>query len=61
MVLKTATAPRRGRFLTAFGNINRETQPGAFRICLIGGYALAVTLALIATYTDRWLPIFSDL
>lgn len=55
MVWKTATAPKRGAFLTLFGNV-RPDQPRAFRACLIGGYGLAVVLLLAAIFADAWLP-----
>lgn len=61
MIWKTASAPKRGTFLTLFGNIRRESQPGAFRACLIAGYALAVTLLLAAVFPGVWLPILTGL
>jgi hypothetical protein len=57
MIFKTATAPKRGTFLTLFGNIQSDTQPQAFKACLIGGYLLAATLFLAAVFSDAWLPI----
>lgn len=56
MVLKTITAPRRGTFLTALGNISRAEQPRAFAACLIAGW----TLAAAALYANVWLPIFKE-
>jgi hypothetical protein len=61
IVFKTATAPRRGKFLTVFGNIRPEIRPRAFRACLLGGYALAAVLLLYAIFPDLWLPIVSGL
>jgi hypothetical protein len=61
MLLKTATAPKRGTFLTALGNIRRDAQPRAFTACLIGGYALAVTAVMAAIFRDFWLPVLSGL
>jgi hypothetical protein len=60
MVWKTATAPRRGAFLTLFGNV-RPDQPRAFRACLIGGYSLAIVLLLAALFIDAWLPALFSL
>ena len=55
MFLKTATAPKRGRFLTLLGNIGRDTQPKAFRVCLIVGYVLGAFMLLAAIFSDVWL------
>ena len=60
MIWKTATAPRRGAFLTLFGNI-RPDQPRAFRVCLIAGYALAAILLLAVLFLDAWFPALSGL
>lgn len=60
MIWKTATAPRRGAFLTLFGNI-RPDQPRAFRTCLIAGYALAAVLLLLAAFPGVWLPALASL
>lgn len=54
MVLKTATAKRRGSFPTLFGNIRPEENPNGFRVCLIGGYALACLLLLAAIFSNAW-------
>ena len=59
MVLKTATAKRRGSFLTVFGNIRPGENPAGFMACLIGGYALALILLVAAISTAAWLPRFS--
>lgn len=61
MLWKTASAPKRGTFLTLFGNIRRESRPGVFRVCLIAGYNLAVALLLAAIFPDVWFPVFRDL
>lgn len=61
MVLKTATAPKRGAFLTLFGNIRPETNPIGFKVCLIAGYALAVVMLLAAVFQDSWLPTILSL
>jgi hypothetical protein len=55
MILKTATAPKRGSFLTLFGNIGRDTQPKYFRACLIAGYAFAGFMLFAAIFSDAWL------
>jgi hypothetical protein len=55
MFLKTATAPKRGRFLTLFGNIGRDAQPKAFRACLIAGYVFGAFMLLAAIFSDVWL------
>ncbi len=61
MVLKTITAPRRGTFLTAPGNISRAEQPRAFAACLIAGWTLAAAFLIAALYANVWLPIFKEL
>ena len=50
LMIKSATAPKRGAFLTLFGNIRRETQPRAFAICQVVGFALAAVTFLSAFY-----------
>jgi hypothetical protein len=59
MIWKTASALKRGTFLTLFGSIDRNNHPRAFRACLAGGYALAVALLLMAMFPGVWLPILS--
>ena len=56
-ILKTAAAPKRGSFLTLFGNIGRHTQPQAFRACSIAGYALAAVMLLAALFSDAWFGV----
>ena len=56
-VIKTATAPSRGRFLTLFGNVERTRRPRAFLVCLIAGYVLSAALLLAAAFSDFWLPL----
>jgi hypothetical protein len=61
LVIKTVTAPKRGTFLTLFGNIRRDTQPRAFMVCLVAGYALACLVLLAVILPDAWLPLFLNL
>ena len=61
MIWKTASAPKRGTFLTLFGNIGCQSQPRASRACLIAGYTLAAALLLAAIFPAVWLPILSGL
>lgn len=58
LIFKTVSAPKRGSFLTLFGNVRRETQPSGFLVCLIAGYALATIILLAAIFPDIWLPAF---
>ena len=61
MVIKTASAPRRGTFFTLFGNIRREAKPRAFIACLAAGYALAGVALLAALFPDAWVPTLASL
>lgn len=57
IAFKSATAPKRGTFLTLFGNVRRTSQPRAFLICLVAGYALSAVIILGAAFPQVWLPL----
>lgn len=57
IAFKSATAPKRGTFLTLFGNVRRDSQPRAFLVCLVAGYALSAVLILAAAFPQAWLAL----
>ena len=52
VAFKVATAPKRGKWLTLFGNVNRADQPRMFWLCMIAGIVIAVASGLAAIYTE---------